>query len=199
MSRVIRGGGGPRGVVPREVYDAQEEARRIADEAQAHAEEIVRAAEQEATRIRDEARDAGRREARAELAALLLEAAALRDGALAEAERETAKLAIAVARRIVAEELVVAPERIVAIVGEVLGRARRAAAVTVAVHPEDAATLRALHSQLVERAGRPAKLAIHEDPSITRGGCLVQTDLGELDARIEVQLDALARALGVQG
>ncbi len=198
MSRVIRGGGGPRGVVPREVYDAREEARRIVEDARAQAEAIVEAAEQDAERIRREARDAGRGDGRAEAAALLAEAAGLRDRSLREAERETARVAIAAARRIVGEELAIAPERIVAIVGETLGRARRAGEVTVVVHPDDARTLRSMHDRVVERAGRPLRFGIREDDSLTRGGCIVQTELGELDARIEVQLEALARALGVQ-
>ena len=196
MSRVIRGGG-PRGVVPREVYDAREDAKRIVEEAEERAAKAVREAEADATQIREEARNRAREEGRAEAAALLAEAAAIRDRALAGAERETARLAIAVAQRILGEELALAPERITAMVADVLGRARRAADVTVTVHPEDAATLRQMQSELLERAGRPARFAIVEDAALTRGGCTVKTELGELDARIEVQLEALARALGL--
>jgi type III secretion system HrpE/YscL family protein len=183
--------------VPREVYDAGEEAKRIVDEAEERAAATVRDAEAEATRIREDARRNAREEGRADAAALLAEAAAIRDRTLAETERETARIAIAVAQRILGEELTLAPERIAAMVAEVLGRARRAADVTVTVHPDDAKTLRRMQDQLLERAGRPARFAIVEDPAITRGGCTVKTDLGELDARIEVQLEALARALGL--
>ena len=196
MSRVIRGGG-PRGIVPREVYDAREEAKRIVEEAEERAATAVREADAQATRIREDARRHAREEGRAEAAVILAEAAAIRDRALAEAERETARLAIAVAQRILGEELSLAPERITAMVADVLGRARRAADVTITVHPDDAATLRRMQDQLLERAGRPARFAIVEDPGITRGGCTVKTELGELDARIETQLDTLSRALGV--
>jgi flagellar biosynthesis/type III secretory pathway protein FliH len=32
---------------------------------------------------------------------------------------------------------------------------------------------------------------------LSRGGCIVISDVGVLDARVETQLDALARALGL--
>jgi len=33
------------------------------------------------------------------------------------------------------------------------------------------------------------------DPSVARGGCIVDTDLGRFDARLDVQLRAVERAL----
>lgn len=198
MSRVIRGGGdGPRGVVPREVYDAREEARRIVDEAREQAASIVEDAERNAESIRERARAEGHEAGRAEAAALLARAAALRDQASADAERDTARVALAAAERIVGEELAVSPDRIAAIVGEALGRARRANEVVVSVCPADAETLRAMQAEVAAHAGNPARFSIREDPELTRGGCIVRTELGEIDARVEVQLESLARALGL--
>jgi len=195
MSRVIRGSGEPPGgVVPKEVYDARDEARRIVEEAEAEAGRLVGDAEREAGELREAARREGLEAGRAEVAALLTRAAALRDRSLEDAERETAELALAVARRVIGEELRIAPDHVRSIVREVLGRARRAREVVVTVHPEDAETLRSMQAE-----ADGARFEVREDPSLTRGGCVVRTDLGELDARVEVQLDALARALGARG
>lgn len=198
MSRVIRGGPGgpvepssagatpaPR-VVPGEVYDARGEAARIVEAAERQAAEIRATAERDGARIREEARRGGLESARAEVAALLLRASEAHDRLLAGAEKELATLAIAAAKRIVGEELAAAPERIGHVVSDVLARARRARNVRVRVHPDDVAALRKMHPNA----------AVEGDPAITRGGCVVETDLGELDARLEVQLGALARALG---
>jgi len=76
----------------------------------------------------------------------------------------------------------------------VLTRARRARDVVVRLHPDDAAILERAAPDVAARAGR-ASFTVKADASIERGGCVVETDLGELDARIDVQLDALARAL----
>jgi type III secretion system HrpE/YscL family protein len=185
MARVIRGGGR---VVPVAIVDARQQAARIVEEARAEATRLVSEAERGAAEVERRAAHQGEESALATLAARLFEAERRRDGALAEAERDLAKIALAAARRIVGEELTVAPERIVAIVREVLDRARRARRIVVRVHPEDAATLR----RLAEGA---LPYAIEEDPAIARGGCVIETELGEVDARIETKLAALEKAL----
>lgn len=189
MSRVIRGGGeGPR-VVPSEVYDAREEAARIVEEARRAAGALVEEARREADAIRAQARAAGEEEGRARAAADLLRAAEVRDETLRRAERDVVALALAAAKRIVGDELALAPDRVGRIVGEVLDRARRAQRVVVRVAPEDAEAVR----RTIETRGATA--VVEADASIARGGCVVSTDLGELDARIEVKLAALERAL----
>ena len=188
MARVIRGSGGT--VMPAEVFDARREAERILSEARTQAARIVAEAETQRAGIGEDARREGRERGLAEAAALLARAAAVRDGALAGAEQELGALAMGIARRIIGEELATAPERIVPIVREVLARARRARDVVVMVHPDDAATLSAL-----PRDALGVAFDLEEDPSLHRGGCVVRTELGRLDASIEVQLEALARAL----
>ncbi len=182
MARVIRGGGH---VVPGEVVDAHAEAEKILAEAKAQAAAVLSKARAEAEAVEAESARLGREEAESEAAALLVSAAALRDRALAEAEGTVKELAIAAAKHIVTAELSLSPERIADIVRDVLGRARRARRVEVRVHPDDAAHLGEAFSgaQVVEDAG------------IERGGCIVRTELGQLDARLEVRLDALARRL----
>lgn len=188
---MIRGSSAPpRSVVPGEVFDAREDAERILVEAREEAERLRAAAREDASAAREKARAEGFAQGRAEAAALLLEARRIRDDALAGAERDARSLALAAARRIVGEELRLAPERIVAIVGELLERARRAREVRVRVHPDDATTLGA--------AKLAASVRVIGDASIERGGCVVETDLGELDARVEVQLRAIASALGCE-
>jgi flagellar assembly protein FliH len=58
----------------------------------------------------------------------------------------------------------------------------------VRLHPEDAALLRA------EDDAEPG-LRISADPSVTLGGCIVDSANGSLDARFDTQLDLLAAAL----
>lgn len=196
MSRVIRGGDGdPSGrVVPGEVYDAQTRAREIVEQAKRDADAIVQRAHGEADEIRRRAQEAGQQQARGEAAALLQQAGQIRDRALAEAEAETVRIAIAAARHVLREELRLEPSQIRSIVRDVLSRARRARTVTLVVHPDDAQALSSLHAE------QGWSLSVDTDPNITRGGCVVHTELGQLDARIEVQLEAIERALigGVQ-
>ncbi len=102
---------------------------------------------------------------------------------LEEAESSVAAIAVAAARKVVAEELSLRPEHIRAIVGAALERVRRASRVRVRVHPSDAA-----HLVLSD-------VPVVEDESIERGGCVVESELGDVDARLEVRLAAIERAL----
>ncbi len=187
----------PPRVIAGAVFDARAEAERIVAAAHNAAAVIVDAARAGAERAVDEARTAGRDAGRAEAAAALAEALAIRDRALAGSEQEVARVALAAAERLVGDALTLDPARIANIVGDGLARARRARDVIVRVHPDDAPQVELLRAAIATRAGRPASFSVRADPEITRGGCLVETDLGMIDARLETKLDALARALGL--
>jgi flagellar biosynthesis/type III secretory pathway protein FliH len=184
MARIIRGSGA---VVPAEVVDARAEAERILEGARAEAERIVDEAREAAAGLTAEAEATGRDLAETRAATLLVTAARTRDEALAAAESEIATLGLLAARHIVGEELVLAPERVEVIVREVLERARRAQHVSIRIHPEDAAGI---------AAAFPGATVL-SDENMTRGGCVITTDLGQLDARLEVRLSALRKSLGL--
>lgn len=162
MARVIRAN----------VVEAHDEAARI-----------KQAAREEMEREREELRAELAREARAELAAAYLELDRARERMELETERAIVLLAVAIARKIVGEELAAKPEHVRALVREALDRVRRAERVRVRVHPDDASVVRDLGVEIVE------------DATIERGGCIVESELGDIDARLAVRLDALARAL----
>jgi flagellar assembly protein FliH len=100
-----------------------------------------------------------------------------------ELQAAIAAIAIAAARKIVLAEIDARPEQVRAIVKDSLDRVRRAERVRVRVCAED------------ERAASGLGAEVVIDPSIARGGCIVESELGEVDARLEVRLDALERAL----
>jgi flagellar assembly protein FliH len=189
MARVIRGPGPTSRVVPGVVVDAREEARRILAAARDDAQALLAAARDESAAIRESAHRSGLERARAELATELLAASQARDGAIASAEREVQTLALVAARRIIGEEIALTPARIAEIVADVLSRARRARSLEVRVHPDD----------LVALATAPlgASVRLTGDPEIARGGCVVVSELGTLDARVDVQLETMATLLGV--
>jgi flagellar biosynthesis/type III secretory pathway protein FliH len=56
-----------------------------------------------------------------------------------------------------------------------------------------------VESRLSTLAGHEAlegALEVAGDPAITHGGCVIESDLGELDARLETRVSELGRALG---
>jgi flagellar biosynthesis/type III secretory pathway protein FliH len=187
MARVIRADRSGPTVLPAAVADAVERARAIVQRAEALAEAI-----------REDALQRARGQARAELAAQLLQLAAGRDEQLAALEPQVVELALLAARRIIGEELTVRPARVADMVAPLLARVRRARQVTLRAHPDDRAQLEACLAPLRARSELSGSLALESDPQLARGDCVVISDAGVLDARIDTQLDALARALGTK-
>jgi flagellar assembly protein FliH len=109
-----------------------------------------------------------------------------------EVQRQLTLLALAVGRQLARRELKAAPEEIIALIRESLGRLPAAARdVRVHLHPEDAAIVR-------ERLAAPAServWSVVEDPTLARGGCLVRTDASQIDARIESRINAIVASL----
>ncbi|MEW6167219.1 MAG: FliH/SctL family protein [Pseudomonadota bacterium] len=109
-----------------------------------------------------------------------------------EIEHALVELAGAIARRILHEELVAAPERVAALVREALaGLPPQLRSVRLCVHPEDAVLLR---EQLVAPA-ELKDLEIVADPQLKRGDCRVFTESALVDARLDRRVRVVAQAL----
>lgn len=185
MSRIVRAG--PR-VIPIEVLDARARAEVLLATASAEAERIVAEARLEAERTREATRSAAEEAGRAEVAALLVRAHTIVDAARDGAEADLKQIAVAAAERLVHAELALHPERVRDVVRGVLDRAKRATRLVVLVHPEDRPS--------IEGMPELASARVEDDPSLCRGDCVARTDLGTLDGRLVVRIEALRRALG---
>ena len=184
MARVIRADNREPGVIPAQVVSAHERARAI-----------VADAEHRADALRADAEREGRAVAEAALAKELLRMAEALDLERASLREAAIEIALQAARRVIGQALTERPELVRQSVTALLARVRRARSVTVRVHPDDQATLGPELASLRERSGLDGTLRFESDASLTRGGCVVHSDVGSLDARIETQLAALERAL----
>ncbi len=168
-------------------------AQAIVDAARAEAGALRARAAQEG---RAEGVRLGREEASAELApavaaleAALAEARALRDAIVEQAEARAAELALAIAEKVVGGALEAEPERVIDVVRGALRGLLESDRIVVCVHPDDVELVRAAG------LGSPdAHVEVHPERRVARGGALVRTAVGEVDARIERKLDAV-RAL----
>lgn len=194
---------------PRRWAGARERARRMVQQARAEAQAIREAAREEGFRAGFEAgQQAGREQAVQEVSARLqavverLEQAAeealrRRDRALALAEEDVVKLALAVAERVVRREVAAGPEVTAAVVRSVLQEMPAASAgrVVVRLHPDEHRLLAGTWT-----AGRPGELGpVHlewvADPGVEPGGCVIETEMGTIDAGLETRLTQLASGL----
>jgi len=191
-------------------FDADLEAR--ADLERLRAE--IRTLEAQRDRLRDEARREGlelaRQEAREEgdrrlaaesapLGDLLRRAAAGIDAQrreiVASGERDLVRLALAIAAKIVKREVVldkpVAEENLRRAV-ELTARRRE---LRVQLHPADLARIEQILPALRRDFSDLGTIALEAAPAVARGGVIVQTREGSVDATIAAQLDAVEREL----
>ncbi len=165
--------------------------------------DILSSAWEEAEQVRAQARAAGEAEGRAEgLAAALAQAApaletlsealrSLEEARLRmadELEREAAELAVKLAEQIVGGALAVQPERVIDITRGALRRLAERNRVTLLVNPIDHEVLAAAVERLRAELGGIEHIDIHADRRIDRGGSVVRTELGEIDATVSAQL-----------
>jgi flagellar assembly protein FliH len=104
-----------------------------------------------------------------------------------------AATAVNLARQVVRSELATRPQVVVAVAREALETLLLSARhITLRVHPDD-------HPLVAEGAGdviaaRGARLVA--DPAITRGGCLVESSVGHIDAGVEARWRRATATLG---
>jgi len=172
---------------------AHAEAARLVAEAQARAAEIERAARE---RGRADAQAKAQTELnlavedlRAKLAASLDELDGLRAGMAAHAEQDLVRLALEIAKKIVHREVKVDHEVALTLARVALARLHSRATATVRLHPDDYAYVCANR----ERLGSEGAVEIIQDRSMGPGGCVVQSELGEIDGRIEQQFAEVER------
>ena len=149
---------------------------------------IRQRAEQDAHALRTAAREEGLAAARTEAAAHLIETARLRAQVIHQAEASLAPLVRSVVERILQDTFEEDHARIARLLRTHLDRLLRAQSIEVTVHPDDVPAISAL-------ALEAPTFRILTDPTLARGDILLISDLGRVDSRLALHLDALEQAL----
>jgi flagellar assembly protein FliH len=124
----------------------------------------------------------------------LLELGRVKPALYARAERDVVRLAVEVAKKIVHREITADREIIQTLVRVALTRVAEKTALTVHLNPADHSYVVAHRAALSENEDGGGELTLVSDKSVERGGCLVRTDCGEVDARIGEQFREVERA-----
>ena len=126
------------------------------------------------------------------LQAALQESKSVRDRLLWAAEHEIVELAIAATRTVIGEQALLDPSLTVDVVERALERAGAQNVVALRLHPT---RLEMVDAHLTEMHGEPLAFELRGDETVEVGGCIVDTSTGQIDARLDVQLDEVAREL----
>jgi flagellar assembly protein FliH len=161
--------------------------------------DVLAEARAEADMLREAARAEGFAAGRADAVAALEPALAALTQAVADVhaqqaeaasqlERRAVELGLALAKKIVAGALQVEPERVLeAVTGALRGIVERER-VTVLVNPDDLEIVREAMDNLKASLGGIEHCEVQAERRVARGGAVVRTPDGDVDARLDVKL-----------
>jgi flagellar biosynthesis/type III secretory pathway protein FliH len=184
--------------------DPEEQAQSVLEAAQREAARLLTEAQAQAAQIEQEAHEKGLAAARAQadeevqtasadlrgqFTRSLTELESLYTVITSRAERDLVKLALGIARKVVHREVTTDPDIVVTLARVALERLHPRAVATVLLHPDDFEYVNAQRQTLSSTGA----VEIVADRAVGRGGCIVQSEHGDIDARIEQQFASLER------
>jgi len=213
VREIIKDSSGKVSVVEHDEIDRQglsdeeiEEIRqRIVSAANADGEKIKKDAMKLAESIKDKAYkdglDAGRKEASKKMEGHLREALKVIDEARSEKQRimndteeDILTISTKIATQLMNSELTIRPDIIMNVVKDAITKISDNKDIILRVAQEDLEEVRA-NKELIEELMDTRNLTITADRKIDQGGCMIETKLGFIDARVETKTEMILSAL----
>ena len=116
---------------------------------------------------------------------------AIREETYQQIESEVVELALAIARKVICREISTDKETVVCVAREALAKLDDPGKIKIKMNPGDMQFINETKYQLSNLIADVNSVTIEAEESIQSGGCIIETDLGEIDARIEKQLQAV--------
>lgn len=191
------------------LQSARTEAAELIEDAQVQAEALREAAWQEghhegkiAARAAAEAEvhaewEERKAALRAEMEQIGIQIADAREQLWLRQESEMVALSLAIARQVVKTEVQQNPDVIRQVIANAIRRVTDKENLRIRVSIADSFAVKEMREDLLEVIDGLRHLEIIDDRRITDGGCVIETNAGTIDAKMETQLGEVARALGV--
>jgi type III secretion protein L len=182
-------------VLDSELFTAYQSARELLRDAEAERERILESARAEREQVLADARREGREDGLAEVSELLLRARLAAGKELERAQAKLVPLLVRLTEVCVGRTVHSTPDLAVELLARAIEQLRHAQAVVVRVHPQALAELSSRRAELEALLGRAPDIALKADAGVDRFGCIVESELGVVDARLSTQLETLERVL----
>jgi flagellar assembly protein FliH len=114
-------------------------------------------------------------------------------------ESQATQLGFELAERILGREIAERPEAVADVAREAIKHVLDCGKITVRAHPDDVQFLLGLQKEIETAISSETKFEVRADAEIARGGCMVDTEKGTVDARIASQLDTLKTHAATSG
>ncbi len=174
------------------------------------AEKMIKEAELKVSEIEHEAykkgydagREEGYKEGQAEvmrlidrLGTVVATAVDIRDEIIRASEKMMTEMILMIARKVIKDEIVERREVVINNIKEAIKRVKDRDRIDIRVNFADLDMTTAHKDELIKMMESLRKVNIYEDQRVERGGCIIETDVGAVDARISTQLDAIEEAI----
>lgn len=114
---------------------------------------------------------------------------------LKDAEKIAVQLGLKIAEKIIRTEVHLHPDLVLNVVGDAVRRVADKSSIVIRVNSDDVDRVSGYRERLVSLVGGIDTVEIRPDPSVTQGGCVVETSVEIIDAQFEQQLARLEEAL----
>lgn len=115
-----------------------------------------------------------------------------------KAEKEMLDLALLVAAEIVRREVAQDPAIVADVLRKAVAELETKQSIVVRLSPHDVALMGGMRESLQQEMEVVERIEFKADPAITPGGCILETNIGSLDATVENRLMNIHRALREQ-
>jgi len=185
----------PGKIIDREVIAATEESRRIVEAAQVQAQQLLDTAQRDhdaaVGRGLAEGREAGLAEWHAQVQSLRDE---MKD-TLEKAKPQIIKLALRIAEKIVRQKMEMTPETMLPMIDEALRSLRAQSKIILRVNSADQDLLRSRCQRWKEKNPSIGEIDVIGEDAMSRGGCVIETEFGTVNATVETQIKVMERHL----
>lgn len=130
-----------------------------------------------------------------EARAILEQSYALKQQVIQESEPFLIELSTSISEKIIGRQLTLSPEWTVDLIQKVLSRRKETGTITLCVAPHQFAYIQDAREELLTSIDSQAELQIIPDSSVFDHGCVIRSNFGSIDARIDTQLKEIKAAL----
>lgn len=194
----------------KDLEKAKQDAEQIIERSKLEVERMVKEAEMRVAEIEHEAyqkgydagREVGFKKGQSEvrrlidrLGMIVGQAIDVREEIIAASEKQMVDMILMVARKVIKDEVVERKEVVLNNIREALRRIKDRDRVNIRVNFADLELTTAHKDELIKMMESLRKVNIYEDSRVDRGGCIIETDVGSIDARISTQLKEIEEAI----
>lgn len=119
----------------------------------------------------------------------------VRDQIIRDSEEDLLRLAILIAKKIIHREVRTDRSILAGIVAEAMKSVSEKDQLVISLNPVDFDLVVENKNEYLPQLSERQSVTLKSDPSVGPSGCIVETELGSIDARIEAQLEEIANRL----